>query len=154
MDVSDTPAETSSDSTADAAVDTAPPAPTNLDWGTECEYRSECGEFGEMKDCVMGHCADIECIFRGDCKEKDHCFRGKCYLESELYEEFPECGVNVGCNMSCSGSKSGHRRCMITGWSSGEEGKDYYICTECNSDYDCSDGYRCVQNYCIEGPDS
>jgi hypothetical protein len=130
------------------------PAPTisNSEWGTECEDSYDCGSFGDLKDCLMGHCVDIECIFTSDCKDEDHCFNGKCYLESELYAEFPSCGVNIGCNMTCSGCKSGKRRCMVTGWSDGNESMDYYICAECNSDYDCSEGYRCENKYCVKGP--
>ncbi len=128
------------------------PSAPSPDWGTECEDSYDCGSFNDRKDCVMGKCVDTQCIFRDDCKEKDHCFDGKCYLESELYAQFPECGVNVGCNITCAGCESGKRRCIVTGWGSGNESKDYYICTECNRDYDCLEGYRCVQHYCVKGP--
>lgn len=132
--------------------ETVTPTAPNPDWGTECEDRYDCGSFSDRKDCVMGKCVDMECIFRDDCKEKDHCFNGKCYLESELYAEFPACGVNVGCNITCAGCGSGIRRCLVTGWGSGNESKDYYICVDCSRDYDCADGYKCVQNYCVKGP--
>ncbi len=141
-----------STSTETTANESEVPTISNPDWGTECEYSSECGTFKEMKDCVKGHCVDIECKFKSDCKEKDHCFNGKCYLEDELYAEFTKCGVNEECDTTCVGCKSGKRSCIITGWSSGNESGDYYICAECTSDYSCSQGYACVNSYCVKGP--
>lgn len=128
------------------------PTITNPNWGNECEDAYDCEPYDSRTVCVMGKCEKADCIFRADCKEKDHCFNGKCYLESELYGEFPECGVNVGCNITCAGCESGKRRCLVTGWGSGNESKDYYICVDCNRDYDCAEGYKCVQNYCVKGP--
>lgn len=119
-------------------------------WGSECEWSGDCGSFKDMTDCVKGHCVNIECKFKGDCPNADHCFNGKCYLESELYGEFSKCGVNVQCEEKCDTCMDGTRTCMVTGWSEEHTSMDYYICVECSSDYDCSEGYSCEQKYCIK----
>ena len=127
--------------------------PSELEWNTECDDSYDCTPFDDRNACIKGNCVKLGCIFRADCKEKDHCFHGTCYTESELYEEFPQCGVNVACSDSCEGCKSGKRKCIMTGWSDGDDGKEYYVCAECgSSDYDCAEGYKCVQSYCVKGP--
>jgi len=123
-------------------------------WGDECENDFECS-FSDNEDCEYGFCVVQECTFASDCPENNHCFNGECYSEAELYAEFPECFLNMlYCDIPCNNCFKGERKCILTGYSSGEVSVDYRICVECaNSDEDCSEGYRCVDSYCVHGPE-
>ncbi len=118
-------------------------------WGDECDGFGDCGSSRDMKDCVKGHCVDVECKFKEDCTNADHCFNGKCYLESQLYAEFSKCGPDIGCQGKCENCKDGKRTCLVTGWSEEHKSMDYYLCVECQLDHDCNEGYSCEQHYCI-----
>lgn len=123
------------------------------EWGTECSNDYDCA-WDQNEACKRGYCVAQECVFSSSCQpDKDHCFNGKCYTEAELYAEFPECTVNMlYCDIECDGCKEGKRSCIMTGSSSGETTIEYRICVDCTTDNNCIDGYRCVDHYCVPGP--
>jgi len=130
----------------------AAPAPGEVEWGTECEDDYDC-EWSEDEECEYGFCVVQECIFSSSCPEGNHCFNGKCYSEPELYEEFPECTINMAyCEIDCPTCEAGKRDCIMTGHSEGDVSVDYRICVECLMDSGCSEGNVCVDSYCVPGP--
>ncbi|MBD3210711.1 hypothetical protein GF318_05000 [Candidatus Micrarchaeota archaeon] len=136
----------------------APPADETPDegveWGDECESDFECS-FSDNEDCEYGYCVVQDCKFASDCEEGQHCFHGECYTEAELYAEFPECTIStLYCDIPCDNCEKGQRKCILTGHSVNQTEVNYRVCVECTMDSACKEGYRCVDHYCVPGPES
>ncbi len=127
-------------------------------WGTECEKSWDCGSFDDLKDCVRGHCVDIECNFRSDCPEgTEFCFDGECLMKSDLEEKFETCCADQSndeclCHGVCENCDDGEYTCTFTSSGSGDEQTTTAICTECMFDSSCKEGFACVKHRCVPGP--
>ncbi|MFH1685788.1 MAG: hypothetical protein ABH983_05800 [Candidatus Micrarchaeota archaeon] len=151
--VEDVPVEEETPGEEDSGTGETAPVSGEVKWGAECEDDYDCA-WSKNEECEYGFCVTQECVFSSSCPEGNHCFNGNCYSETELYEEFPECTINLmHCEIDCPTCEAGQRDCIMTGHSDGNESAEYRICVECTMDSGCSEGNICVDSYCVPGPD-
>lgn len=115
--------------------------------GVECNSSTDCGEDanGIQKICIHEKCEEVECFWSSDCDNK-LCFDNECLTPDDIYSRYEQCYVdrNPCKDIVCENCKLGNLQCSM----SGEGDLEVRYCSECISDYNCNEGYSCVEHTC------
>ena len=115
--------------------------------GVECNSSTDCreSENGVQQACVQEKCIEVECFWSSDCDNK-LCLDNKCLTPDDVYLRYEQCYVdrNPCKDIVCENCKLGNLQCSM----SGEGDLEVRYCTECISDYNCNEGYSCVEHTC------
>ena len=101
----------------------------------------------DIKPEGTGSSGGKSCVVLQQCDSGDDlCWNGRCWTESQLWDEYEHC-QNMKCDhLECPECESSHEQCTMA-TSAGS--KMYQVCVDCVRGTGCREGFECKRGRCV-----